>query len=337
EYDPIEEAAEPSSMTAAPASAGATVSSAVDDDSGISFKLFAVFAVSIVFFLLLALGAAAFFLGGKSKTETAGNYDDPIAIPNDDIPLDPTIEPSPEPVPADEVTPAPIPSQPTASPGQLPPITSTPDIDSPPKTPEVKTEGEKVEADALSFMRKIAPNDAPVLTGVQLSVIAAKIKQFQGSSALRSNIQNARSSSSDIALIASSKNMRPQFLATAALAQLGNRKGDVAATARSMIEVLGNVQREVGAGNESANDSLLTIAAYDVGQAGNERRFRDMISRLTQQSSNSPRQIRTIWFLKDKGKITNTQFEFALRFLAIGTITQNPKAYGVNAEVLALN
>jgi hypothetical protein len=48
----------------------------------------------------------------------------------------------------------------------------------------------------------------------------------------------------------------------------------------------------------------------------------------------SPREIRTIWFLKKQGKITDAEYEYALRFLAIGTITQNPKDFNVNAEAI---
>jgi len=316
-------------------SAASVPSSSVAEE-GSSMKMFAIMAVSFLFVILIALGTAAFFLGGKQTPETAGNDDDSISTyPSNE----PTDDSSPEPVTPAGMPTTPVPAPPDVSPGSIPSgDLTTPEVNLPPTPEETKTEAEKAEVAALSFMRKIARNDpTPVLTGPQLSVVASKAKQFSGSSALASNISNAKRSSSEIASLAGSKDMKPQFLATAALAQLGNRKGDVVATAKSMIEVLGNVQREVGAGNETANDSLLTVAAYDVGKAGNERRFRDMISRLTQQSSNSPRQIRTIWFLKDKGKISNAQFEFALRFLAIGTITQNPKAYSVNAEALTLN
>jgi hypothetical protein len=64
--------------------------------------------------------------------------------------------------------------------------------------------------------------------------------------------------------------------------------------------------------------------------------MRNMLQDLATKSPESSRAIRTIWFLEKQGKITPAEFEFALRFLAIGTITQNPKDFGVNAEALAL-
>ena len=65
-------------------------------------------------------------------------------------------------------------------------------------------------------------------------------------------------------------------------------------------------------------------------------KMRNMLQDIATKSSESPRTIRSIWFLEKEGKITKTEFEKALTFLAIGTITQNPKAYGVNAEALTL-
>jgi hypothetical protein len=55
---------------------------------------------------------------------------------------------------------------------------------------------------------------------------------------------------------------------------------------------------------------------------------------LVNESPSSSRQIRSIWFLKKNNHITEAEYESALRFLAIGTITQNPKDFGVNAEAI---
>jgi hypothetical protein len=59
-----------------------------------------------------------------------------------------------------------------------------------------------------------------------------------------------------------------------------------------------------------------------------------MLQSLTDKFPESSRRIRTIWFLKENGRITDSQFEFALRFLAVGTISQNPADFGVNAEAV---
>ena len=76
------------------------------------------------------------------------------------------------------------------------------------------------------------------------------------------------------------------------------------------------------------------MAAYDQGVAGDTMKLRNMLQDLATKSNDTARTIRTIWFLQKEGKITPAQFEFALHFLAAGTIAQNPKEFGVNAEAL---
>jgi hypothetical protein len=133
---------------------------------------------------------------------------------------------------------------------------------------------------------------------------------------------------------AAAKNLKPQMLAVAAIAKLGGTRGDVLATATSMAEVLDKLTIQLG--NELADDCLLTIAVYDQGAAGDTMKMRNMLQELANKSSESSRTIRTIWFLQKEGKISPSQFDMALTFLAAGTIAQNPKEFGVNAEALDL-
>jgi hypothetical protein len=65
-------------------------------------------------------------------------------------------------------------------------------------------------------------------------------------------------------------------------------------------------------------------------------RLRNTLQDLANKFPESSRAIRSIWFLQKQGKITDAEFDFALKFLAIGTITQNPRDFGVSAEQLTL-
>lgn len=191
----------------------------------------------------------------------------------------------------------------------------------------------KVEQNAASFLRKVADNDPRAfLTGDQAKIVDGKIKQLSSSSTLAENIKSANRSSAQIKTLAASKNLQPQLLATAAIAKLGGSRGDVLQTAQSMAEVLGKLGTQIG--TERSDDSLLLIAAYDQGQAGEFLKMRNMLQALAGKSTESSRAIRSIWFLQKNNKITASEFEFALRFLAIGTITQNPKDFGVNTDAL---
>src|SRR5688572_384834 len=119
-----------------------------------------------------------------------------------------------------------------------------------------------------------------------------------------------------------------------AVAKLGGNRGDVVQAAQGMADVLDKLSVQLG--NEFGEDSLLIIAAYGQGAAGDTMKMRNMLQDLANKFPESSRAIRTIWFLQKNGKITQSEFDSALSFLAIGTISQNPKEFGVNAEALTL-
>lgn len=195
------------------------------------------------------------------------------------------------------------------------------------------TDTGKTEQNAASFLRRSAQNDSKAfITGQQAKIVDAQIKTLANSSALAENINSGKRSAPQIKALAASKNLKPQLLAIAAITKLGGSKGDVLSVAQSMAEVLGRLGTQIG--SELGDDCLLMMSAYDQGAAGDFMKMRNMLQDLATKSPESSRAIRTIWFLKQNGKITDEQYNFALRFLAIGTISQNPKDYGVNAEAL---
>jgi len=193
----------------------------------------------------------------------------------------------------------------------------------------------KIEQNAAAFLRRIATNEPKAfLTLDQAQKVSGRVKQFANSSTLAANIESARKNSAAIKSLAQKSRLTPQFLATAALAKLGSDRGDVLQTAESMAKILSPLQTHIG--NEFSDESLMMIAAYDQAEHGEFLKLRNILQELTTKFPNSSREIRSIWFLQKQGKITDGEFDFALRFLAIGTITQNPKDFGVSAEPLAL-
>ncbi len=215
--------------------------------------------------------------------------------------------------------------------------TSTNSTDMPSSTNSVPagklTDTAKIEQNGATFLRRIAQNDPRAfLTSEQANVLSGKVKQLSGSSAIAENLKSASKNSSQLKTLAASKNLKPQFLAIAAVAKLGSNRGDVLQTAQGMTDVLDKLSTHLG--NELADDSLLVVAAYNQGGAGDFMKMRNMLQDLSNKFPESSRAIRTIWFLHKNGKITQAEYENALTFLAIGTISQNPKEFGVNAEAL---
>lgn len=212
-------------------------------------------------------------------------------------------------------------------------VVSNSDAPSNQTLPGNRSELVKIEEHSAAFLRRIAQRDPrAALTGRQQEILKGKIDQFRGSSALAANLRSARASSAQIAALAAEKNLKPQLLAAAAIARLGGSPGNVLTEARAMADVLDDLSRNIG--DEFSDDALLVIAAYEQGAAGKTLAMRDMLQSLTDKFPESSRRIRTIWFLKENGRITDSQFEFALRFLAVGTISQNPADFGVNAEAV---
>jgi hypothetical protein len=193
----------------------------------------------------------------------------------------------------------------------------------------------KVEKSGAAFLRRIAHNDPTAfLTSDQAQKVNARIKQLGGSSAVAANIESARKSAPQIKSLATSKNLKPQFLATAAMAKLGTNRGDVLQTAQSMADILDKLHTPIG--DELSDDCLLMIAAFDQGQRGDFMSLRNMLQDITTKFPESPRLIRTIWFLQKQGKISPAEFDFALQFIALGTISQSPKDFGISADPLVL-
>lgn len=313
----------------------ATKPNAAPPPGGISISFF-IIAPLIGLFVLLMLGGLLFALGGKKKEDPAHNDDFVYTSNSDDFDDD---EPKNKKTKDHDKEDTPV----TNSPGNQPndsngnTVAKTPDVVETTPTPKISTDNDKIERNSALFMRQIAMNDPKAfLTSKQIAILSGKINQFKGSSALADNFRSAKKAQSQITSMAASKNLKPEFLVMAALAKLGNQRGDVAVTAQGMLETLDNLS--IVFSDNLAYDSILVIAAYDMGVAGQTQQMRDMITKTaTQFSTETPQTIRNVWFLKEKGKITDAQFEFALRFLAIGTIAQNPKEFNVNSEAVVFN
>ena len=294
----------------------------IEEDSGAGggIPIWAIFMAPVIAAVLVVVVGAAVFVVMRGSTDVSANEieEDPPILTDDPKQKKDKDEPTGDTGPTN--------NSPTSN------STSGPNA-GPTPTPANLSETAKVEINAASFLKKIAQNgDKAFLTGEQAKRVSAKVKQIGSSSALAENINSARKNGAQIKSLAAAKNLKPQMLAVAAITKLGGARGDVMAAATSMADVLDKLTIQLG--NEFPDDCLLTMAAYDQGVAGDTMKLRNMLQDLSTKSNETARTIRTIWFLQKEGKITPAQFEFALHFLAAGTIAQNPKEFGVNAEAL---
>ena len=308
----------PQSASAEPAAANA-----YSEPAGTSVPTSIFFIAPVLGIVVLSLiGGLIYFTSGRAKADVSANE-----FQYSDIPDDPParnkrskeIDASPS-----------VSSSPAVNSATTPGSNST--IDMPPATP-ADSESAKVEQNGTAFLRKAAQNDAKAfLTGEQAKKVGARIKQLSGNAVLAANISSARQNASQINSLSKSTNLPPAFLAAAAITKLGSSRGDVAKTAQSMAGTLDKLRTQIG--SELGEDTLLMIAAYDQGEAGDFMKMRNMLQELANKFPDSSRSIRTIWFLQQNGKITQSEFDSAVTFLAVGTISQNPNAFGVNAEAI---
>ncbi len=233
-------------------------------------------------------------------------------------------------------SPTPVDVKPTATTTPSGGASPTPTPGTPPPTPTGNlSETAKVEQNAAFFMRKIGDNDPKAfLTSEQANIVGQKIRQISGNPALAANLASARQQSSRISSLVASHKTTPLFLVVAAVNRLGSNRGDVVRTAETTLPVIEKLIPQIG--TESADDAILIIAAFEQGTAGDLMKMRNLLQDLANKFPASSREIRSIWFLKKQQRISDADFDRALTFLAIGTISQNPKDFGVNAEKLEL-
>ena len=317
----VESASAPNIETPNPVSADASNVSASSNSSGIPT---AFFWLAPVFGLTILLFIGGLFFAFSEKKEIVEKYDIPAHTPRDKPSKDNDEDEKPTPKPAA-----------TASGNSN--NTTSPTPDAPVSMPKTSGDVEKVEQNGGLFLRRIAQSDPRAfLTDKQAETVNSKISQFKGSSALAENLKAVKKNAAQFQSLAESKNLKAQFLAVAALAKIGNVRGDPLVVAQTMLPFLTDLK--ITLDNKLANDNLMIIAAYERGAAGKSRSLQSTLEALSKTTQNvSPREIRTIWFLKDKGKITDAEFNFALQFLAIGAITQNPKDFNVNSDAVTFD
>lgn len=187
------------------------------------------------------------------------------------------------------------------------------------------SEEDTVEKFALQFLRSISSDPNAVLSSKQIALINSKIKSLKNSSAFRENLKAAGRGATSFQKIGAEHAFKPNFLAAAAIAKLGDSRGEPVATAGAIAPDLKKYANVIGL--ELANDVLLVTAAYAEG--GESNAMRDRVANLTKTPGASAAAVRTVWFLHDNNKLDNAAFEYVVRFIAAGTILQNPQAFGV--------
>lgn len=109
----------------------------------------------------------------------------------------------------------------------------------------------------------------------------------------------------------------------------GGQGGDPMNVARQMVSEVQFLRAHFG--SEFADPTLMLVAAHKI--PGGSKKSHPLLQPLRQLVKN-PQTDRNVWFLREKGALSDAAYEFVLRFLAYGAIAQNPRQFGLDAPAL---
>lgn len=192
---------------------------------------------------------------------------------------------------------------------------------------------EQVEKAAVQVMRRISSDDKTYGFGDKaLSDIGRRVDEYAASPAVRDALQALQRGGGAVALQARREGLEPDLAIYAGLAVTdGGRAGrDPVAAGREMIPVLLSLRATFGSGD--ADSSLLIVAAYS-GSGVGSKKSHPLLATM-RRLVHSPLTQRNVWFLHERGGLAPKDYDFVVRFLALGVIAQNPRQFGVAADPL---
>jgi hypothetical protein len=195
---------------------------------------------------------------------------------------------------------------------------------------------EEVEKIAARFMRRISSDDRgyvfpPYAVGA-LGDIAKRIERYSGSPALAAALKSVATAGPEVAAEARREGIEPGLVIYAALAETdgGQATGDLRAVARRMLPDLLSLRKTLG--TESADKSLILVAAYKVG--GWTKKSHPLLQTM-RRVVKDPLADRNVWYLRNHGGLDEQAYDFVVRFMALGVIADNPRRFGVAAPPAA--
>ena len=218
--------------------------------------------------------------------------------------------------------------------------TSTPGTgaDSGPTPPPPSDELEEIERHTLAFLRSISNDTNPVLPQQIIGEVAQRARSYQGSSQVRAWLGAVRQRApAQLGSVARASGMKLSFLAFAGLAKTDrDGGGDPVGVAQAMSPTLTDLSRKIG--NELSSDWLIVLAAYDQGSSRTATHpLQITMSNLASRNPNVSRTtVRTFWFLRQQGAISDRAYDLVIRFIALGAVAQNPQRFGVGSEAVSL-
>ena len=188
-------------------------------------------------------------------------------------------------------------------------------------TPVVQSSGnDPIEKAAIQVIRKISSDQSYPFTPAMLAEIKRRVDQLPVGS-IANAMRTIESQGGDIAVSVRSQGIKPEMVYYIGLAETnGGQSGNVLAAARNAVPEINFLRAHFG--TNFADQTLLTIAAMKV--PGGNKKSHPLLGCMRSKVSN-PQSERNVWFLHDKGCLSDGAFDFVVRVLACGVVAEMPR------------
>jgi pSer/pThr/pTyr-binding forkhead associated (FHA) protein len=196
---------------------------------------------------------------------------------------------------------------------------------------------EQIEKAAEQVLRRVSSDNRPYVfppyAVKALDDIRTRVEEYRSSPALVRTLSKLAAEAPDTAARARREGIEPDLVIYAALAETdGGRNNETPlAIAQAILPDLLALRKTLG--TESADKSLIIIAAYKMGRG--TKKSHPLLQTIRRLVKN-PLTDRNVWYLHERGGLDEQAYRFLIDFLALGIIAQNPPQFGVKAPSFAL-
>ncbi len=181
-------------------------------------------------------------------------------------------------------------------------------------------ESDPLEKAAIQVIRKISNDQSYPFTPVMLAEIKRRVDQLPSGS-IANAMRTIESQGADLAVSVRSQGIKPEMVYYIGLAETnGGQSGNVLAAARNAVPEINFLRAHFG--TNFADQTLLTIAAMKV--PGGSKKSHPLLACM-RTKVNNPQSERNVWFLHDKGCLSDGAFDFVVRVLACGVVAEMPR------------
>lgn len=196
---------------------------------------------------------------------------------------------------------------------------------------------EQIEKSAVQVLRRVSSDNRPYVfppyAVKALDDIRSRVEEYRSSPALVRALSKLATEGPDTAARARREGIEPDLVIYAALAETDGGRNNEAplAMAQAILPELLSLRKTLG--TESADKSLIIIAAYKMGRA--TKKSHPLLQTIRRLVKN-PLTDRNVWYLNERGGLDEQAYRFVIDFLALGIIAQNPSQFGIKAPSFAL-